>query len=164
MAEIALMFCAFDSFMGRLIRYGTEGEVGHVDAILPNGDLLGAQAAAGLGGKPSGVQIRPEGYQEDCGGRNFVRVTIKVTPKQKDAFLTFLHSQVGKPYDVKSIIGFILGRQWRDPDAWFCSELIAAALEHAGVFAHPLRTRNDRVTPQELLMICSVLGVAEQMN
>lgn len=163
MAEIALEFCAFKSFFGRLIDFGTQGEVGHVDAVLPNGDLLGAQHEAGLSGTPSGVQIRPARYQMACDGYNVLRVTINVTAKQKDDFYSFLRDQLGKPYDIKMILGFAAGRDWRNPGAWICSELQAAACEAAKIFPHPLRVWKDRVTPQELLLLTSALGRVEQI-
>lgn len=164
MAEIALEFCAFKSFFGRLIDFGTQGEVGHVDAVLPSGELLGAQHESGLGGAPSGVQIRPARYQMTCGGYNVLRVTIAASTKTERAFYDFLRAQIGKPYDLKMIFGFAAGRDWRDPGAWICSELQAAACEAAKIFPHPLRVWKDRVTPQELLLLASALGRVEQIR
>ena len=161
--EIVLQFCGFKSFFGKIIAWGTEGEVGHASAVLPNGDILDSQHQANLGGKPAGVQIRPAGYIERCGGINILRVTINVTAKQRNAFYDFLISQLGKPYDTKGILGFVVGKDWRDPGAWFCSELQAAALEAAKVFEYPLHVKHNRVTPQELLMLASTRGVVSHL-
>jgi hypothetical protein len=154
MTEITVQFCAFDSLMGTAIRWFTQGAVGHVDAVLPTGELLGAQDADGLGGRPSGVQIRPPDY----GGMRFkMRATFQVTDAHAHAFYDFLQAQVGKPYDVTAIEAFIAGRDWHDDKAWFCSELQAAALERAGVFPQPLVSPANKITPAALMLVCSAL-------
>lgn len=57
-------------------------------------------------------------------------------------------SQLGKPYDWRGVIGIGARRRWQDPDAWFCSELIAWAFAQAG---HPLvRSTAWRITPRDL--------------
>ncbi|MDR3439891.1 hypothetical protein [Telmatospirillum sp.] len=157
---ITLQFCSFDSFWGKAIPWFTQGDVGHVDAVLPDGSLLGAQHEAGLGGPdvPAGVQIRPANYGDTSGMTGRIRVPLPATDGQADTFWSFLQAQIGKPYDVTAIEAFIAGRNWHDPDAWFCSELIAAALEHAGVFPYPLSSPANRVTPASLLLVCSALA------
>ena len=61
-------------------------------------------------------------------------------------------SQIGKPYDLKGAIGVAVHRNWDDDDAWFCSELVAYALQEAGL---PLFREGGlfRVTPQHLWML-----------
>ena len=59
--------------------------------------------------------------------------------------------QLGKPYDLAGVLGVGLHRDWRDPGAWFCSELVAWACETAG--APLLRAdRLGRITPGQLAM------------
>lgn len=161
--SITLQFCAFKSFFGRIIDWGTEGEVGHVDAVFLNG-LLGAQHEDGLGGAPSGVQWRPPEYVKECGGYNCLRVVLPATLEQRERFHHFLNRQIGKPYDTKGILGFLTGEDWRDPGSWFCSELQAAALEFSGIFPHHLHVWKNRVTPQELLLVTSALGKVEKLH
>ena len=61
-------------------------------------------------------------------------------------------SQIGKPYDYTAILGLGLRRDWQEEDAWFCSELVAWAFQHAG---EPLFRAEclRRVTPQHLWML-----------
>lgn len=61
-------------------------------------------------------------------------------------------AQVGKPYDFKAIFGLWLRSGWDETDAWFCSELVAWALEQGG---HRLFRTKDipRVTQQHLWML-----------
>ena len=86
-------------------------------------------------------------------------VDLKATKAQQVAFWDFALNQVGKPYDTTAIWAFALGRSrdWREDDSWFCSELISCALEQAGIIKS-LYYGASKVTPAELLMICTALG------
>ena len=57
-----------------------------------------------------------------------------------DAALQWLHGQVGKKYDWRGAFGLSLapGRDWAEPDRWFCYELAAGAMRAGGrdVFAN----------------------------
>lgn len=68
------------------------------------------------------------------------------------AAICFANQQVGKPYDFIALLGFLFHRNWADVRQWFCSELVACALEKGGrkLFRDELLTR---VTPQHLWMI-----------
>ena len=55
----------------------------------------------------------------------------------RQQFCDFLLSQEGKPYDLTGIFGFVADRNWDEPDSWFCSELVAAALSKCGYFQYP---------------------------
>lgn len=60
--------------------------------------------------------------------------------------------QVGKPYDLTVLFGWLTGRDWQEDDSWFCSELVAKAFD-AG-FSPLFRDGSlSRVTPQNLWMI-----------
>ena len=147
---VALQFCGFTSAIANAIEWFSQGHEGHVDAVLHDGSLLGAQHEAGLGGKPAGVQIRPADYGDHCGMTDRVRVTLPATPEQEAAWDDFLMEQVGKPYDITAIEAFVVGRDWHNPQAWFCSELQAAALEAAGII--------NKITPMGLLLACSAIA------
>lgn len=60
-------------------------------------------------------------------------------------------SQIGKPYDLAGAVGIAVHRDWGEDDSWFCSELVAYALQEAGL---PLfRDGAPRITPQHLWML-----------
>jgi len=119
----------------------------HVEALMPDETLLGAHA-------DGGVQARPHNYDKSDFTRELY-VSIPATPAQTDAFHLFLRAQVGKPYDFLAIAGIALQRDWQKEDAWYCSELIAAALCHCGVFPPHLATEFNHVTPRDVLLIVS---------
>jgi hypothetical protein len=134
-----------------LIAWFSHGGYSHVDAVLSDG-LLGARSDR-AGCKPPGVQVRAPGYVKGC---EVLRIELEATPDMAKTFETFLRAQVGKPYDHEGIAGFIVGRDWRDDSAWFCSELQSAALEACGYFTHPLSVPANKITPADLLLALSV--------
>ena len=124
----------------------------HCDALMPDGELLGARFVGG-------VQSRPGDY--DKGGftrEHFIR--IPATPGQTDSFHHFLRAQIGKPFDTFAILAFATQRDWQSPDRWFCSELQAAGLVAAGIFPEHLAIGFARITPRDVLMLSS--GVCEK--
>ena len=145
---ITLQFCRFESLAGRAITYVTGAPVGHVDIALPDGRLLGAQFDSGLGGMPSGVQIRPPDYGGMTGK---IIVTVPTTTQQESLFLTYATAQIGKPYDIDALAGFVVDRDWRQPGAWDCAELVAAAAEYGQIISR-LPISINKITPAEMLV------------
>lgn len=147
---IRLQFSRQAGIASAAIAWFSQSNFSHVDAVLPSGRLLGARHDK-VGGKPSGVEIRPTGYAKFALAVQFV---IPTTDEQANKFYHFLFDQIGKPYDSSAIWGFVTGRNWRAQDSWFCSELIAAALEHAGIFP-PLYFAANKITPNALALVVS---------
>lgn len=119
----------------------------HVEAVMPDGTLLGAHI-------DGGVQARPHDYDTTVFTHELF-VDLPSTPDMDDKFHDFLRSQVGKPYDVTAIAAFVARRDWQEHDSWFCSELIAAALVQCDWFTSPLATEFNHITPRDLLLIVS---------
>lgn len=150
---IKVQFVREHGFLSNLIAWFSAGTFSHVDTVLPNGALLGARNDC-IGGKPPGVQIRPPYYMNAA---TKVRMWLNTTPEQEAVYYDFLNAQLGKPYDKIAIIGFAVDRDWRDPSDWFCSELVAAALEYCKVCPR-LYTPANKITPVGLASIMSALG------
>lgn len=150
--SVTLQFSAGNDFESNLIKwFGGGPAYSHVDIVLPDGNLLGARSDK-CGDIPPGVQIRPSDYL--AGQSTF---QIKVPSYHEDhekEFYAFLAEQVGKPYDALAIAAFVVGRNWRCNDAWFCSELAAAALEYSRLI-FPLAAPANKVTPGDLLLVLS---------
>lgn len=119
----------------------------HVEALMPDGALLGAHAQGG-------VEARSHDYDK-LEFTQELYVSLPATPAQTDAFHSFLRAQVGKPYDFLAIAGIALQRDWQKENSWFCSELVASALCHCGVFPSHLATEFNHVTPRDVLLIVS---------
>lgn len=152
MGAIVIQFVGNHSLGSRLIEWFDHGEYSHVDTVLPDGSLLGARDDV-IDGIPTGVQIRPASYVED---EAKCRVSIPCTSAQETAYYDFVQAQIGKPYDETAIAAFVVGRNWRDPDSWFCSELVSAGLE-AGWVVSPLSAPCNKIAPDDLLLVVSAL-------
>ena len=131
----------------KAIAWFSGGTFSHVDAVLPDGSLLGARL-------DTGVSVKPPFYER---WSKRVVFSLPVSPEQDRRWLDFLMSQLGKPYDKTAIWGFAAGRDWREEDSWFCSELGAAALEIAGG-CPVLYTPANKITPSGLATVLSAIG------
>lgn len=150
---INLQFSVCDDLGSWLIRQYDHGPWSHVDAVLPEGGLLGARNDI-VSGIPAGVHIRPPGYHAFLGTKI---ITVPCADALTGLFYAFLRGQIGKPYDQTAIAGFVFQRDWREHDSWFCSELQATAMETVGIFPHKLATPTEKLTPSGLYLACSVL-------
>lgn len=119
----------------------------HVEALMPDGTLLGAHY-------DGGVQARERGYDKGKFSQELY-VQIPAPPVMTDAFHSFLREQIGKPYDVDAIAGIVAQRDWQEPDSWICSELIAAALSASGYFPQHLAVEFNHITPRDVLLVLS---------
>ena len=146
--KIELRFIRNKSIVSDLIQWQTFGKWSHVEVCLQNG-YLGSQA-------PDGVKLRPLDY---CKPAEEFRCVVEVTCSQHDKIMDFLNAQIGKPYYYRSILGFVIRRDWADPDTWFCSELVAAAFLHAGV---PLLRTDEvnRISPSTLALSPHLQGIS----
>lgn len=136
------------SFGSWWIRYADWCDISHVDLVLPGGELLGARSDHN-----SGVQIRPAFYANFS---RILQIDVDFTAAQTKTYIDWTKAQIGKPYDRRGIGEFFVHsrRNWRDPSAWFCSELQARASEIAG---NPLLDFSYigcfKVDPRDLLLI-----------
>ena len=138
---VTLQFSGLDSFGSKVVQWSTWSWVGHVDFVLPNGDLLGSLPHLRNGGvqihkmKPRDAYARVERYQIDAPSSVY------------DAAL----SQVGKEYDWRGIMSFVSRtRDWQCSDKWFCSELVMWAFLENDI--ELIRDISNRVTPHSLLL------------
>jgi uncharacterized protein YycO len=125
-----------------LIRMVTWSNFSHVDVIMPNGTLIGASA-------PDGVERVKMSSRLDKASKAIV---MDIPVGSHEVAFSFLHSQLGKPYDYAGVAGIGLHRDWQEEDKWSCAELVAKALSEAG--QKPFDAEfHHRITPQDLLML-----------
>lgn len=152
MSVITLQFSYQPALASELIVYFGHGAgYSHVDSVNPDGTLWGARHDS-VGGKPPGYQIRPNGYLPFT---KILRVDLPATDLQVQQFWDFAKQQIGKPYDTDAILGFAAGRNWRDANAWVCSEEVGADLEACRWFEWPLSTPDNKLDPDDLLLAIS---------
>lgn len=158
---IHIRFVTGTGFISNAIRMGErDGWCTHTEVQMPDGTLLGAHI-------DGGVEARPPGYDKATMTRelfvelsfgNFVDTIGSGRQAAIDAmetkFYGFLRAQLGKPYDITAIAGLALNRSWREADSWFCSELVAAALEFCG-YLPKLSAADNHISPRDLLLVLS---------
>jgi hypothetical protein len=159
---IRLRFVAGDDLFSRIIRGAQLGfSLTHVEAVTPEGTLLGAHT-------DGGVQNRTPGYDEGRWTKQLF-VDLPATTAQAHAFYSFLIGQVGKAYDMDALAEMaegVLGIPLPDAPAhlataWICSALQTAALLTAGIVrAAPATVR--RATPRDVLCMCAALAPVSQ--
>lgn len=148
---IRLQFVLGSGWSSRLIAWYGQGFGGwsHVDAVLPDGRLLGARSDT-VGGQPPGVRIRPANYER---WKRRTLVEIPCTSAEETGWVGWLRQQVGYEYDKAAIIGFILGRPAHTPHHWICSACQRGALEAVGKL-HPCDLIPDsETTPDALFQV-----------
>lgn len=157
MAEIKLQFVLENALSSRIIAWYGAAQYSHVDCLLDDGTLLGARSDA-VGGKPPGVQVRPQGYAKWI---NRKVMTVSCTSGQKKSYNDFLYSQLEKPYDDLAIWGFFVGRDWREDDSWICSEIQSRAGEVSTILQR-LFIPTSRITPPACGVAFSAVGGVTQ--
>lgn len=144
--HLCLVFSTSFAWQSGVIRLMCHSPYSHCDVMVedpvPHG-LLGAS-------DPGGVMVRSHDYQPFKAWR---KATIKTD--KADKVIELVKSQIGKPFDASAMHHVISEQQrdWKQPDAWFCSELICWALEEAGFFPYRLIVPKNRVTPADLLLL-----------
>lgn len=145
---IQLQFSTDSSLEAALIRAYCHSWCSHVDVLLPDKTFLGSTS-------DGGVKIRPANYS------NFTQtlvVNIPCTDDQTQKFNQFCWAQLGKPYDWTALFAMVSGgHTWDRGSAWYCSELITAGLQRAGIVKRKLALRSDRIDPGDLLFLLSAL-------
>jgi hypothetical protein len=165
LAVITLRFVTDNKLISKLIRAGEYGIPfpTHVEALMPDGTLLGAHLEGGVLARPYNYDAATWTMQQF--------VVVPCDTAQESAFVAHMQSQLGKPYDMDVIeaiaAGAILGqRDWREPDAWICSELASWALEGAGV-VKKLPVGVNHITPRDTYVFCGAIvdiGQPEQRS
>ena len=124
--------------LSRLIQWQTRGPYGHAALVNHAGDLIEALQGAGV--------IHDSIKKYPRSDYDLFRVVPLINTRQKyyDPLKgwNFAEDQIGKPYDYTMVVRFVTRQQeTRETSGkWFCSELVFAALQRAGL---PLLERTD---------------------
>lgn len=160
--QIVLQFSTCEhtlkNWTSAIIRRLCHSPFSHVDFVLGDGSLLGASDQGHdspvIKGNSCGVAIRPPDYQPFGYRRRMTIVTDKA-----ESVLAAAYSQLGKAFDSEALHDFLGDefpgiRDWRDPDKWFCAELVAWAFETGGYWIpSTLQWPKNRVSPTDMLLV-----------
>lgn len=143
MPKIKLRFAANNTFSSWIVRFLTRSKYSHVDYIFDDGSAYSSLPK-------TGVNVNDD--------KNDITVYCEIDVKSKEKLEWFLLEQKGKPYDWKAIIALPFFRNWQEDDAWFCSELISAAITYSN--GKPLfNEKMWRITPRDLFLCPEVKQV-----
>ena len=152
-----LQYIGKSFFPSKFIQWFTWGKYSHsawsfceIEAGMLVGDISEYEAWAGKGV----VHVPAIGLNHTKGTRiDLYDLKAKLNNKEASEGLTFLTEQIGKGYDYKGILGFILRKKsLHNPYDWFCSELVFAFLLKCGRFLlHGIKPY--QVSPQ-MLPLC----------
>jgi hypothetical protein len=158
MAELVYQFSTSTAFASAIIRRLSHSEFSHIDLMLPGEGLLGVSGPDKSIKDVGGVLIRPFNAWPYKFPPKIARVQCSDDVVRKT--IEFARSQIGKPFDNAALYHFlrdraglpVVGRDWRDPSQWFCSEYQLRCPEVGGLFPYPLITRKDVVSPNDCLI------------
>lgn len=159
MAELQYQYSTSTAFASGVIRRLTHSRFSHIDLILPGEGLLGVSGKDDTIKDDGGVRIRPFHCWPYRGEPKVAHVWCSDLVAGK--VIEWARSQIGKPFDKRALYAFLrdraglslVKRDWRDPDAWFCSEFQIRAAEVGGLFTYPLIVTKDCVSPQDTLLL-----------
>jgi uncharacterized protein YycO len=146
---LKLLFCTNDLPAAVAIRVFTWSDWSHVAII--DGDFLVEAVWPTV--RVSSLSSAKRFYSRYC--------VADMPTKDDRAVIEAARSQIGKPYDVSALFGFLARREWQKTDKWFCSELVAWSFAQGGA---PLFRPGtfSRVTPQHLWMITDRTSLNEE--
>lgn len=140
---IKVHFCRSRGIAAWLIRVGTMSAYNHV-AIEVDDHVIHSTGSDGVHEVLSADNLRADYHRIE---------TVEVEGVDHADALDFLLNQFGKGYDWGAVFALPFRASWRDPNRWFCSELVAAALAAGGL---ELRLPQYRITPRDLYVALPV--------
>lgn len=150
--NVTIRFVSGGEWDSRLIKYWTECEWSHVEAVQ-GGRTFGAMFKGG-------VKWREFTDPEYRNIRRTKIVEVPCSVAQVAAFWKFSLAQEGKPYDKAAIVSFspvlrlvVKDRNWEDDAAWFCSEEQFGAFNAAGRIVVPKDTAIISYSPRDLWVV-----------
>jgi uncharacterized protein YycO len=113
-------------WIGRLIRWQTRSDYSHASILFYGLGVIESREFHGVRRLPA-LEAGP--------GEVIDTFSVTLTPTQAAEIRDFALRQVGKPYDYTMVARFITRRQESRSTSgkWFCSELVFAAFQKAGV-------------------------------
>lgn len=156
MAELLVQFSTSTAFASAIIRRLTASRWSHAGFIVDDSEL-GVSGPDRSINDPGGVRLR----KLPCWAYLHPPIIARVQCSDyvRDRTLGWAKDEIGKPFDNGALRAFLrdragapsLGRDWRDPEKWFCSEFVIRALEFGGLFSYPLVVPKDVISPNTLL-------------
>jgi uncharacterized protein YycO len=113
-------------FFDKLIKWQTRSEYSHAAILLSENEIVEARGLHGV------RQLSEFHFKKN---EEIDIYSVEVTDEQAAKITSFVNAQLGKAYDWTMVIRFVTRKQATlgSINRWFCSEIIYAAFEQAGV-------------------------------
>lgn len=134
-----LLFAKKRNLPSALIRFFTWSQWSHV-AIVDGDAVIEATFLGGVSWRPL-AEFLVDYTTEEVG----------VSLPDEAAAMRFVRQQIGKRYDWTALVGIVFRSGWAKQDKWFCSELVAAAIQAGG--KRLFREDASRITPRDLWLV-----------
>lgn len=136
-----IMLCRSEKIGSRIIRWMTGSVWSHAALIADDGRAIEAVWPRVRMTTPAKIANSHTAY-----------TFVDIYCQNEQLALDHAFDQIGRPYDITALFGWLTGRDWQEEDSWFCSELVAWAFAQGG---SPLFREGtlSRVTPQHLWML-----------
>jgi hypothetical protein len=132
---ITLRFTYNPTFYNRAIRFFTWYEYTHVELVIKPGVYIGSLPGKGV----------------VCHNKSAVKEKFMTLDVPSEPVVEFMCSQLGKKYDWSGVIGLPFRRRWQSEDKWFCSELIATAINKS---VDTFSEESYRIVPRDIALVC----------
>jgi uncharacterized protein YycO len=135
------VFCRHGNLGSLLLRTCMWSSWSHCAIVTVAGTVIEARAFKGVTERPL------RAFLDEASDYAFKDIAVEDDARAE----AFARAQIGKPYDWFGAVGLGLHREWEQPDAWFCSELVEGAV----VAGQRRRFVNQvkRITPQLAWMV-----------
>lgn len=138
MLQVAFYKSSFGDLFDKAISWWTKGPYSHCELVLPNGQCFSSSPRDG------GVRIK----DIDLTDGKWDIWTLKIDSDGDIArIVEWGRQHLGKGYDWFGVFGFVFAPFHQEKDKWFCSEVIAAALQSQGYL---LGASPSRLSPTDL--------------
>ena len=127
----------------------------HAEAVMPDGNYLGAHLIGGVKERPAGYDAAHIAIEPATGKKRELFLTLPATAAQDQIFYDYLCKHIDEKYDWRAIVGFIVPEHEHTLYHTICSALIAAALRACEWFKYVLATPFHLIDPRDLLLLVS---------
>lgn len=117
-----VVFCTGQDLASRLVRQVDGGDFSHCGIVMPDDSVIEATYHHGVRRRRLDTLLADKPSH----------ILLSLALPDEGGAEAFVLAQVGKPYDWTGVVGIGLDRNWQDPSAWWCSELVMAAAAAGG--------------------------------
>lgn len=154
MNKVTVVFSQSLNIGSWMIRKFTQSDWSHCGLLTEEGEVLEATADHGVVATP---------YEKFKEKHNLI-ISITIETEHAAKIYELFKSQLGKRYDYTAIFSIVIGRDWQEMDAWFCSEIVAFVFYMVKFLIGEEYRKLRRITPQQIFKVLKAVGVLKTVK